>query len=145
MTSFASHTGTRSHTFLMLVLCILTNHHECRLLILASSFRDVAMLSSRASAHIPQAHSSILSALNLPMCSQKPAAITPLSPNLQAIFFLCKMLQRLHPAPRSTSLFTQNKTGQQKKKRKREKKCSKNSVLDSGTCLTASKQLITQS
>lgn len=142
MTSFASHTGTRSHTSLMLVLCILTNHHDCRLLILASSFRDIAMLSSRASAHIPQAHSSILSALNLPTCSQKPAAITPLSPNLQSIFLLCKMFQRLYPAPRSTSLFTQNKTGQQKK---REKKCSKNSVLDSGTCLTASKQLITQS
>lgn len=52
-----------------------------------------AMLSSRASAHIPEAHSSILPALNLLMCPQKTAAITRLSPNLQAICFLCKMFQ----------------------------------------------------
>lgn len=123
--------------------CILTNHHVCRLLILASSFRDFAMLSSRHSAHIPKAHSFICS--EPPHVLPKTAAITSLLLNLHAIHFFCKMFQRLYAAPSCMSLFIPNKIGQPKK-RKRRKQCSKSSVLDSGgTCLTEFKTLSTQS
>lgn len=122
-----------------------TSKHECRLLALASSFRDFAMLISRGSAHMPEAYSSILAALNLLTCSPKLAAITPFSLNLQAISFLCMTFQSpFSPCSQQYRLFylEQNWAVQRGREKGKKKKCSKISLLDTCTCLAASTDLI---